>query len=224
MVEDSRHLAIQNPNFFPVEKAGKIKVVLGHATSYNDVNIALTVKTRTDETRDIGGVDIVILATGFDLSLDFLSNEIKSRLFNEFGQLQLFRNLYNPELPQMGFLGFHLNANQMLTPAIASRWLVELAKGKDGALYKRGVLDDKTTMYKSINAGVCWERQFYKDPTLANGIYTTGFGVHPYLDCIMTELGSKRFLDQGSRGFVASFTEPLLPAQFKGFINAPLET
>ena len=215
---------VENPDFFPMEREGKIKVMLGRITSFHTNKLALEVqktsRSKNDQEKtEIDNVQVCVLATGFDLSLDFLSADIKSHLFNEYGQLQLFRNVYNPDLAQMAFVGFHFIANQMLVPAIASRWIVELAKGEEGALWRRGVLADTSAMTKSIQAGLAYERQFFpSNPHVAKGLFTTGFGIHAYIDCILAELGSKRFHQR----YLASITEPLYPVQYKGYMDEPL--
>lgn len=72
-VADGAYIAIQNPDFFRLEKEGKIKVVFGKAAGYNprDGEIFLEGNKEDSGGEGVGNFDIVVLATGFQIIWDF---------------------------------------------------------------------------------------------------------------------------------------------------------
>jgi hypothetical protein len=121
--------------------------------------------------------DIALCATGWKCSLSFLSTDIQEQLFNEYGQAQIYRGVYCPCVPQMAFLGLHINLNSMLDSALGARWIDDLAKGSAGCLLP--TLTDEERLLSSMEAGLAFERRPY-DPTRhfqkkAPGFFTTGW-------------------------------------------------
>ena len=204
-MSDAPYLAVQHPEFFPLIAKGSINVHLARANGLAAGQVQLSEGEPLD-------CDLALCATGFGSSWGFLDEEIRELLFNEEGQAQLFRNVYNPDLPQLAFLGAQFNTNWMLTAAVASRWIVELAKGEDGALHRNGVLADDAAIREVIKAGLEFEAGF---PCAKRGMYTTGTSIHPYIECLMAELGAGDV-----RGRYANLDDtlmgPLLPARYAG--------
>lgn len=136
---------IVTPDFFPFLKAGKIKAFEGTFAEYQKGAIRLT-----------GGqtapADIAILATGWKQGVPFLSEEDRKLLVEPDGQHRLYRNIVNPDLPDLGFVGFNSSFATVLSADLAAHWLVRFA---DGKLARQPTAD---AMRRTIDAMLHWRR------------------------------------------------------------------
>lgn len=211
--EDARYLSVQNPFFWANVKKGKIDVVLERPHGFDpEGGKSLLLQ---DEDGNFRGkeYDVIICATGFGSSFGFLSDEINEKLYNEKGQAQLFRNVFCPSLPQMGFLGFHLNTNSMITSSVGAKWIVELAKGTNGSLHRRGVTANHSFMQHVIDAGLKLDAHGSARP---KGYYTTGVSPQRYADPILNDMGSKYYKRY-------PLLAPLLPSMYEGLMTENLD-
>lgn len=118
----------------------------------------------------------------------------------------------------MGFLGYSYTINEMLTASLSARWVAELAKGKDGTLHKRSVLQNCEAVNKAIEAGLAFDRRFFG--ASASGKFT-GSGVHPLADAMVADLGSDRYYRSDKGGM--DLMGPILPKHYKGLISEQFE-
>ncbi|TDH28592.1 K+ transport protein [Segetibacter sp. 3557_3] len=73
--------------------------------------------------------DLIIYGTGFSQSLPFLEERYRNLVVDESGRYQLYRNIVNPDIPQLGFVGFNSSLFSTLTSEVAAHWLVAYASG-----------------------------------------------------------------------------------------------
>lgn len=184
-----RYFSVQDPKFFPQVHNGRIGVALGRATGF-DSNGALLVSDEEGNTTTSKKYDVVICATGWGLSLGFLSDEINDKLYNKIGQVQLFRNLVCPDVPGLCFVGFHKNLTSTLAFPVGAKWVTEYAKGAEGSVHRNGVLDDHNYVQRIIKAGNEFDATGERDP---HGYYTTGSPVQHYVDALFKDMGSKYY-------------------------------
>ncbi len=114
---------IATPGFYPMVADGRIKAVCGTFDHYEDDHIVMSNGQRV-------GADIAVLAIGYKLGVPFLPEAYRAKLIDPDGQYRLYRLIANPDLPDMGFVGFNSSFCTVLCADLAAQWLVRYADGK----------------------------------------------------------------------------------------------
>jgi cation diffusion facilitator CzcD-associated flavoprotein CzcO len=114
---------IATPNFFPMVADGRIKAIRGTFDHYDGKTIVMSSGQRVE-------ADVAVLAIGFTLGVPFLPQQYRDKLIQDDGQYRLYRVIANPDLPDMGFVGFNSSFCSVLTAEMAANWLVRYADGK----------------------------------------------------------------------------------------------
>ena len=92
------------------------------------VSIDIQRVTFTDGTQE--DFDVIIFATGYDLFLPFLSEEIRRTLDLDAAHIDLFNFTFHPDLPGLAFLGMHDQAGPYLPVLeLQARWITYLWSG-----------------------------------------------------------------------------------------------
>lgn len=181
---------IVTPGFFEMIGDGRIKAVQGTFEHYSAGRVHLTGGQALD-------ADMAILATGWKQGVPFLSDADRQKLVEPDGQYRLYRNIANPDLPDLGFVGFNSSFATVLCADLAANWLVRYA---DGQLARQPTADQ---MRQTIAAMLHWRR----NERPAAGGYG-GLCIAPYhfkhFDELMDDIGAK----ERRRGF---FVERLTP-------------
>ncbi|KPL50874.1 monooxygenase [Prosthecomicrobium hirschii] len=139
-------IPIVTPGMFEAFRSGAIRPVRGTFEGYDGTGPRLT----TGETI---GADVVILATGWKGSLPFLGEPWRSRLIAPDGLYRLHRFAVNPDLPELGFVGFNSSFCTVLTSEMLAEWLVRFA---DGQLARQ---PSPAAMAADIEAMLHWRRE-----------------------------------------------------------------
>jgi hypothetical protein len=167
---------IATPEFFPMVADGRIKAIRGTFDRYDGKTIVMTGGERV-------AADVAILAIGFKLGVPFLPEAYRSKLVEPDGQYRLFRLIANPELPDMGFVGFNSSFCTVLCAEMAANWLVRYC---DGQLAKQPTA---TEMNKNLDMMLHFKR--VERP--AAGVYG-GLCVAPYhfkhFDELLADMGA----------------------------------
>ncbi|MBR1139952.1 MULTISPECIES: flavin-containing monooxygenase [Bradyrhizobium] len=111
---------IATPDFYPMVADGRIKAVLGTFDHYEPNTIVASGGERI-------AADVAILAIGYKLGVPFLSDTDRAKLVDPDGQYRLYRLIANPDLPDMGFVGFNSSFCTVLCADMAAHWLVRYA-------------------------------------------------------------------------------------------------
>ena len=74
--------------------------------------------------------DVAVLAIGYKLGVPFLPQAYREKLVDPDGQYRLYRLIANPDLPEMGFVGFNSSFCTVLCADLAANWLVRYADGQ----------------------------------------------------------------------------------------------
>src|ERR1700737_846557 len=114
---------IATPDFFPMVADGRIKAICGTFDHYDGNTIVMTGSERV-------GADVAVLAIGYKLGVPFLPQAYHDKLIDPDGQYRLYRLIANPNLPDMGFVGFNSSFCTVLCADMAANWLVRYADGK----------------------------------------------------------------------------------------------
>ncbi|MEP3274816.1 MAG: NAD(P)/FAD-dependent oxidoreductase [Stappiaceae bacterium] len=124
---------IVTPGLFEHLNEGKIKPIIGTFEAYDDQSVRLT-------TGDVIPCDIAIQAVGWKLGVPYLAQEYQDKLIDHDGQYRVYRLAVNPDLPDMGFVGFNSSFCSVLSAEMIANWLVRYADGQlknqptDGAM------------------------------------------------------------------------------------------
>lgn len=166
---------IVTPGFFDMVADGRIRAIQGSFARYEGDEIVLTGGERV-------GADMAIQATGWKLGIPFLPRQYLDRLVEPDGQYRLYRLVANPDLPELGFVGFNSSFCSVLSAELAANWLVRYG---DGALARQPTARQ---MNENIEAMLHWRRK--ERP--AAGVYG-GLCVAPYhfkhFDELMADMG-----------------------------------
>ena len=167
---------IATPGFYPMIADGRIKAIRGTFDHYEEGAIVTTGGERV-------GADLVILAVGWKLGVPFLPAAYRDKLVAPDGLYRLYRLIANPDLPDMGFVGFNSSFCSVLCSEMAANWLVRYA---DRQLAHQPTADE---MRANIDMMLTWRRE--ERP--AAGVYG-GQCVAPYhfrhFDELLADIGA----------------------------------
>lgn len=118
-IEDSIHCAtsIETPGFYKAIADGKIRMVQGTLASCTPGHVV------TDGGEKLPA-DLAILAIGWTQELPFLDDASRAALIEPDGQYKLYRMIVNPDLPDLGLVGFNSSFITTLSAELAAHWLV----------------------------------------------------------------------------------------------------
>ncbi len=168
---------IATPGFFPMVADGRIMAIRGTFDHYDGQTIVMTGGERI-------AADVVILAIGFKLGLPFLPEAYQAKLVEPDGQYRLHRVIVNPDLPDMGFVGFNSSFCTVLCAEMAANWLVRYC---DGQLARQPTAAE-------MNASIDMMLNFKRVERPAAGVYG-GLCVAPYhfkhFDELLADMGAR---------------------------------
>jgi dimethylaniline monooxygenase (N-oxide forming) len=114
---------IATPGFFPTVADGRIKAIRGTFDHYEANTIVMSTGERVS-------AEIAVLAIGYKLGVPFLPEAYRNKLVDPDGQFRLYRLIANPDLPDLGFVGFNSSFCTVLCADMAAHWLVRYADGR----------------------------------------------------------------------------------------------
>lgn len=115
-------VALAPQNFFKYVHSGKIQTIKTTITKFIPGGVELANGQQLQ-------ADIVILGTGFDKGIPFLEEKYRQQMVDDEGNFHLYRHLINPDIPQMGFVGYNATFFVPLSSEVGAWWLVEYVKG-----------------------------------------------------------------------------------------------
>src|SRR5258708_16188859 len=102
---------------------GRIKAFRGSFDRSDGITIVMTGGERVP-------AEVAVLGIGYKFGVPFLPQAFRDRLVDPDGQYRLYRLIANPDLPDMGFVGFNSSFCTVLCPDMAANWLVPYADGQ----------------------------------------------------------------------------------------------
>ncbi len=205
-IEDtvSCSVPIVTPGLFDLIAAGKIKTIQGTFTSYGPGTVTLS-----------GGetlpADLAILAVGWKLGVPFLPDAYLNKLIEPDGQYRLYRIIANPDLPDMGFVGFNSSFCTVLSAEMAANWLVRYA---DGMLARQPTAEE---MNANIEMMLEWKRTKRPAAQVYGGLCSAPFHFL-HFDELLADIGAK----QKKRNLLAeNFAPPNAQAYGRFLSSAP---
>ncbi|MET4800000.1 NAD(P)/FAD-dependent oxidoreductase [Bradyrhizobium sp. LB11.1] len=195
---------IATPGFYPMVADGRIKAVFGSFDRYEGDTIVTSGGERIN-------ADIAVLAIGYKLGVPFLPDACQAKLVDADGQYRLYRLIANPDLPDLGFVGFNSSFCTVLCADLAANWLVRYADGQ--------LANQPTAQQMGDNIEMMLHFKRVERP--AAGVYG-GLCVAPYhyrhFDELMADIGAKT---RKRGGLAGHFLPPDADAYAKFLTSAP---
>lgn len=176
--EVSCSVPIVTPGLFEGLRAGRIKPIQGTFERYDGKDIVMT-------TGDRVRADVSILAIGWKIGVPFLPEAERSRLIDPDGQYRVYRLAVNPDLPDMGFVGFNSSFCTVLSAEMIANWLVR---------YMDGQLANQPTdaeMRANIEMMLNWRRKERPAARIYGGLCSAPFHFR-HFDELLADMGARK--------------------------------
>jgi cation diffusion facilitator CzcD-associated flavoprotein CzcO len=146
-IEDVIHcaLGVETPGFYRMTADGRIRTVRGTIGHYEAGAVVASGGQRL-------AADLVVLATGWQQDLPFLGERERTILIEPDGAWRLYRQIVNPRLPSLGFVGFNSSFATTLSADLGARWL---ARYWEGLLVQQ---PEMAEMEAEIERALTWRR------------------------------------------------------------------
>lgn len=171
-------IPIVTPGLFEGFKDGSIVPVQGTYERYEDGKLVLTTGDHVD-------CDLSILAVGWKLGVPYLSEAHKSKLIEADGQYRTYRLSVNPDLPDMGFVGFNSSFCTVLSAEMIANWLVRYA---DGQLANQ---PSESAMRSNIQMMLDWRRNERPAAQVYGGLCSAPFHFR-HFDELLADIGAAK--------------------------------
>lgn len=152
--------------------------------------------------------DLVVFGTGFKQSLPFIPRELQAILRNEEGQFQLYRNIINPKIPGLGFVGFNSSLFSTLTSEVAANWLADYVKGNI-------VLPEQQKIEAEYELISNWKKQVRPIAAEFSGLCVAPFNFQ-HLDQLLKDMGLKT---RATNNILMEFFKPINPKDYQKLLQ-----
>lgn len=169
---------IVTPGLFDALKAGRITSIQGTFERYESKAVHLTGGEEVE-------ADLAILAVGWTLGVPYLPQVEQNKLIAPDGQYRLYRLAVNPDLPDMGFVGFNSSFCTVLSAEMIANWLVRYA---DGQLAVQPTADD---MIANIEMMLDWKRNERPAAQVYGGLCSAPFHFK-HFDELLADMGAAK--------------------------------
>lgn len=169
---------IVTPGLFEALKAGKIKNIQGTFDHYDGKTVVMTGGERVE-------ADISVLAVGWKLGVPYLPEAYKEKLIEKDGQYRVYRLAVNPDLPDMGFVGFNSSFCTVLSAEMIANWLVRYM---DGQLARQPT---DAEMNRNIEMMLNWKRKERPAAQIYGGLCSAPFHFK-HFDELLADMGATK--------------------------------
>lgn len=198
-------LPIVTPGLFEAFKAGTVKPIRGTYERYEGNEIVLSTGERVK-------ADISVLAVGWKLGVPYLDPAYREKLIEPDGQYRVYRLSVNPDLPEMGFVGFNSSFCSVLSAEMIANWLVRYA---DGQLKHQ---PSRAEMEADIEANLAWRRKERPAAQVYGGLCSAPFHFR-HFDEVLADIGATK--RKRSNPLAEQFSYPSAPAYGAFLASAP---
>lgn len=194
-------LGIAPEGFYEKVHNGMIRAVNSEIDCFKGNTIVL-------KSGDTLNPDVVVFGTGFRQSLRFLGSRYQQLLRDENGMFSLYRNILNPKVPKLGFVGFNSSLFSTLTSEIAANWLAQYVKGNI-------TLPPLQEIEREISEVANWRRKIRPVSSEFSGLCVAPFNFQ-HLDELMKDMGLGT---RASRNFLYEFFKPINPKDYQVLLS-----
>lgn len=194
-------LGIAPEGFYEKVRSGRIKAINSEIAGFKGNAIVLQSGVTLKP-------DVVVFGTGFRQSLRFLGNKYQQLLRDQSGMFSLYRNILNPKVPNLGFVGFNSSLFSTLTSEIAANWLVQYVKGNIK-------LPAPQEIEREIAVVANWRRKTRPVSAEFSGLCVAPFNFQ-HLDELMKDMGLHT---TASKNFLYEFFKPINPRDYQVLLS-----
>lgn len=145
--------------------------------------------------------DVIILATGWQQKLPFLSDKLRQQV-QQGGRLQLYRHILPPRQPNLGFIGYASSTACQLTAEVAAHWLSQWFRGELA-------LGSAVAMEQEIAQVLDWAAAVF--PARREGYFIGPYVAH-YLDDLLRDMGLPC---RRTHNFFVEYFTPYWPERYR---------
>ena len=203
--EASCSLPLVTPGFFETLKSGKLNLVQGSIDHYEGDSVVFTNGERVK-------CDVSVLAVGWKLGVPVLPEAYREKLMESDGQYRVYRLSVNPDLPEVGFVGFNSSFCTILSAEMIANWLVRYA---DGQLAQQPSADE---MNSNIDMMLNWRRKERPAAQVYGGLCSAPFHFK-HFDELLADMGATK--TKRSNPLVEQFSFPDADAYGEFLASAP---
>ena len=196
---------IVTPGLFDTFKDGSVRPVRTTYERYDGSQIVLENGEKVD-------CDLSILAVGWKLGVPYLAQEYQDKLIEQDGQYRTYRLSVNPDLPDMGFVGFNSSFCTILSTEMIANWLVRYA---DGQLENQ---PSRSDMEANIDMMLNWKRNERPAAQVYGGQCSAPFHFK-HFDELLADIGAKK--RKRSNPLAEQFSYPNAAAYGSYLASAP---
>ncbi len=171
-------IPIVTSGLFESFKDGSVEPIRGTFERYEGGEVVLT-------NGDKVGCDIAILGVGWKLGVPYLAKDYLDRLIEADGQYRVYRLSVNPDLPDMGFVGFNSSFCSVLSSEMIANWLVRYA---DGQLANQ---PSDQEMRDNIDNMLDWKRRERPAAKVYGGLCSAPFHFK-HFDELLADIGARK--------------------------------
>ncbi len=193
---------IVTEGLFPALNDGSIKAEQATFEHYNEGSVSLT----NGKTLPC---DVALMAIGWNIGVPYLEQKYREKLFEEDGQFRLYRFCVNPDLPDMGFVGFNSSFATILSADMAANWLV---RHMDGQLAHKASYEE---MQNNINMMLHYKRVERPSAADYGGACAAPFHFFQF-DELLRDMGAKK---RKRNNPVAEYLMYPQPAAYEKFLE-----
>lgn len=203
--EASCSLPIVTPGLFESFKSGAVKPIQGTFDHYEGDEVVLTTGDRVK-------ADIIVLAVGWKLGIPYLAQQFRDKLIEKDGQYRTFRLSVNPDLPEMGFVGFNSSFCTILSAEMIANWLVRYCDGQLAEQPSRADMD------RNIEMMLDWRRRERPAAQVYGGLCSAPFHFK-HFDELLSDMGATKC--KRANPLAEQFSYPSAPAYGEFLASAP---
>ena len=167
---------IVTPGLFEGFEEGTITPIRGTIERYEDRHAVLTTGDRVP-------CDLAVLAVGWKLGVPYLAERFRDKLIEPDGQYRVYRLAVNPDLPDMGFVGFNSSFCTVLSAEMIANWLVRYM---DGQLKRQPT---EAQMRENIDMMLKWRRSERPAARIYGGLCSAPFHFK-HFDELLADIGA----------------------------------
>ncbi|MCR9138435.1 MAG: NAD(P)/FAD-dependent oxidoreductase [Alphaproteobacteria bacterium] len=198
-------IPIVTPGLFEAFKDGSVTPVRGSFERYEGNDIVLTNGQKVS-------CDLSILAVGWTLGVPYLPEEYRAKLIDPDGQYRVYRLAVNPDLPDMGFVGFNSSFCSVLSSEMIANWLVRFV---DGQLANQPTDQE---MRDNIEMMLNWKRKERPAAQVYGGLCSAPFHFR-HFDELLDDIGVRQ--RKRSNPLAEQFSYPHAPSYGRYLASAP---
>ncbi len=194
-------LGVAPVGFYEKVRTGSIKALQAEIAFFDGRTVVLKCGKRIMP-------DLMVFGTGFRQTLPFLSPQYQQLIRDENGSYSLYRNIINPKVPALAFVGFNSSLFSTLTSEVAANWVVHYVQGSI-QLPAQQKIEEELKLIEN------WRQQVRPIAQEFSGLCVAPFNFQ-HLDQLMKDMGLKTC---ASNNPLYEFFKPINPKDYEKLLH-----